>query len=165
MSVLLVAPPAQLAGPIIERLIAQGDEVRVVAADANASEWKGLGAHVAGGDPDADLLSRAGQSSRTIALFDPSSELAADAIEAAVAARIERVVAVLTRRNPELNASLSETGLTYVLLLAGRKGLRRAPAPEEIAAAVDAADDLAGDVKLEVDLTEPEGWKALGIER
>lgn len=165
MSVLLIAPPEQLAGPIIERLIAQGDEVRVVVEDGEAEEWRRLGAHVALGPPDVDLLDRAGQSSRTITLFDPPDELTTQAIEAAKAARIERVVAVLSRPNPHVTALLAGSGLTYVVLIAGRKGLRRASSATEIAEAVDAADDLAGDVKLELDLAEAGGWHALGIER
>jgi len=165
VSVLLVTPPEHLGGPIIERLIAQGDEVRVVVASADAADWRRLGAHVAVGDPDGDLLERAGQSSRTIALFDPAEELAQDAISAAKAARIDRVVAVLSRPSVALSALLAGSELTYVVLVAARRGLKRAPGVAEIAEAVDAADDLAGEVRLELDLAEPGAWGALGIER
>lgn len=165
MSVLLVTPPEHLGGPIIERLIAQGDEVRVVVNPADAADWRRLGAHVAVGEPDGDLLERAGQSSRTIALFDPIDELAQDAIAAAQAARIDRVVAVLSRPSAALSTLLSGSELTYVVLVAARKGLKRAPDAAKIAEAVDAADDLAGEVRLELDLAEPGAWDALGIER
>jgi hypothetical protein len=161
VSVLLVTPPASIGSAVIERLLAQGDEVRVVGDGIGSQEWRRLGAHVATGDPDADLIERAGQGARTVVVFD---EPYPEVIEAARAARIERLVSVTQRLTPQAKSELDASGLSYVLLLWRKRTLRQISS-KDIAEAVDAADDLAGDVKLELDLTDPNAWGALGIER
>jgi hypothetical protein len=85
-------------------------------------------------------------------------------IEGARAARIERLVSVTQRLTPQAKSELVASGLSYVLLLWRKRALRQISS-KDIAEAVDAADDLAGDVKLELDLTDPNAWGALGIER
>ena len=162
MSVLLVSPPVETGTQVIERLISQGDEVRVVAEGDETSEWRRLGAHVAVGTPDADLIERAGQSSRTVVVFgDPDPEV----LEAARLARIDRVVVVTKGMHPDARVRLEDSGLSYVVLKARKRGGLKRVSATEIAEAVDAADDLNGDVKLELDLNETSSWKALRIER
>jgi Trk K+ transport system NAD-binding subunit len=145
VSILLVEPAPDIANSVITKLLDQGDEVRIVTV-APEPDWTDLGAHIARGDgTDADLLERAGQGARTVVLFDPSDEQVAAAMEAAASARIERLVICSRRLGHEADAVRS-SNLSYVLLVTGRR------ARSVAATAIDWADDLAGDVKLEVDL-------------
>jgi Trk K+ transport system NAD-binding subunit len=145
VSILLVEPARDIATSVVIKLLDQGEEVRIVAI-APEPEWSDLGAHIARGDgTDADLLERAGQGARTVVLFDPSGEQAAAAVEAATNARIERLVVCSKRMGEEVDV-VRTSGLSYVLLLTGRRARNSA------ADAIDWADDVAGDVKLEVDL-------------
>ena len=145
MSILLVEPARDIATSVLSELVAQGDEVRIVTV-APEKDWSDLGAHIAKGNgTDADLLERAGQGARTVVLFDPSGDQAAAAVEAAASARIERLVVCSKKLGEEVDVVRS-SGLSYVFLITGRRARSAA------AAAIDWADDLAGDVKLEVDL-------------
>jgi len=164
MSVLLVAPPGRLGRAVVDRLRQQGDEVRVVDPEPT-SAWRDLGAFVAHGPPDdADLIERAGQSARSIVLFDPSDEVAAACVEAARLARVERVIVCATDTDRVPATALEVGGAGYVVLIVGgRRWGRRKITDEAIAGAVDAADDLSGDVRLELDLVKPESWVALGL--
>lgn len=146
---------------VATRLLAQGDEVRVLMPDPGPrADWAGLGVHVAVGDPsDDDLIERAGQNARTIVLFGghaghlPTVEAA---LRAAAAAEIERVILCAPEVRAEVRAAVAACGLGYVILSYGRRLARRARAPAEVVAAgVDAADDLAGEPRLEVDLRDP----------
>jgi Trk K+ transport system NAD-binding subunit len=164
MSILLIEPPTGPGTAVVKRLISQGDEVRVV--DRSGSErWKEIGAHVARGEStDADLLERAGQHCRTVVLFDPHEDATKTAVEAAKAARIERLIVCCTRSIPRLIETLRSSGLEYVVLTSATRGLRRKLSGTSIAQAVDAADDISGHgVRLELDLSRPESWRKLGL--
>lgn len=151
MSVLLAGLDPELVAAVTRRLVAQGDQVRVVARSAARPP----GAHVAIGDPgDDDLVERAAQGARTIVA---GVEGRAGALAGAARAGVDR--AVLLGGDPDgVPGSMS-----WVLLVTKRR-LRRSPAPEDVAEAVDAADDLAGEPRLVADLTTDEGWRALRLE-
>ena len=61
MAVLLIGIDVELGTALIQRLRAQGDEVRVLEEQSPAAaRWRSLGAHVASGpESDADLIERA----------------------------------------------------------------------------------------------------------
>ena len=164
MSVLLVAPPPERGTATLKKLVAQGDEVRVV-VERDEADLRSKGAHVAVGDPaDDDLIERAGQHARTIVVFDADATLLSAALAGADRAGIERVIVVGDRLPSQMAEILSGTALSYVVLRTRRKMLpRRAPSEEAVADAIDAADDLAGNVKLDLDLSRPGDWAALGL--
>lgn len=174
MSFLLVDGPALgrwsgVTDAVIERLKAAGDQVRVLVDERDDSEiverLRRGGVYVALGDAsNGDLMERAAQGCRTIVLFDPSSELAAKALEAARFARVERLIVCSKgpRRSEDFDA-----GEQSFVWLGGRPkgGLRAGVGWEDFAAAVDAADDLAGDVQLDLSLDRAEDWSRLGLTR
>lgn len=165
MSVLLVGTSGEVAVAVVERLVAQGDDVRVVEPEPDAApRWRALGAHVARGRADdADLLERAAQNVRTIVVLDADPPFDA-IVEAALKASVGRIVWLARRGRPEL-ARLRAEGLDYVAIEVPKKGWRRKDgvAPAAVAEVIDAADDLAGNPRLEVDLAEAEGWTRLGL--
>jgi uncharacterized protein YbjT (DUF2867 family) len=169
VSILIVEPDAGLGPELIRRLISEGDEVRVlIPVRAEAHRWQSLGAFVAIGDPlDADLVTRACQNVRTLVAVVPgrrrSTSVLQTLVSAAAAAGTGRVVVCTSDPPAELVAVLEASGLEYVILNAGRRGFlpRRGPDMAALAAAVSAADDLAGAPKMVVDLTREEGWAAL----
>jgi hypothetical protein len=159
VSVLLAGLDPALVVAVTRRLLAQGDQVRVV-AQRGAPAYEG--AHVATGDAgDDDLVERAAQGSRTIVIGAVPNEVRAAALAGADRARVERAV-LLEGGGADVPASMS----WVVLVTSGRRLLvrRRAPAPAALAEAIDAADDLAGEPRLVVDLTTEEGWRALRLE-
>jgi TrkA-N domain len=170
MSVLLLAPSRAIGEAVIKTLRGQGDEVRVVEADPELAEgWRGLGAYVASGSPDdADLVERAAQSCRTLVFFDVADKDVA-VIESTLAAiaptTVDRVVLTSTEPASRCVELLRSQHLDYVFLRAPRKTLLRrfAPTPAAVAEAIDAADDLAGSPRLELDLSDPAGARALGL--
>lgn len=170
MSILLVALPEDLAAATVRRLVAQGDEVRFLASDRAGGEFaRKLGAFVALGSPENfDLIERAAQNVRTIVFGD--GLLGAEAGEGLFFggknARVGRWIYVCGIPDPALRERMREAEADYVVLATGRKGLLggKTPAPTAVAEAIDAADDLAGDVRLELDLNEPEGWTSLLLE-
>lgn len=156
MSVLLVAVEPFLARALIDRLVAEGDQVRAVVSPGQDA---GLfaGAHLATGSPeDDDLVERAAQGARTIVLGRPIPP----ALEGAARAGVDRAI-LLTG-----DVSSAPAGMSCVALVISRTrlGLRRALAPVVVAEAVNAADDLAGEPRLVADLTTDEGWRALGLD-
>jgi uncharacterized protein YbjT (DUF2867 family) len=173
LSVLIVGGAEEVVGAVIQRLVSVGDDVRVVENDARLGEaWRSLGAHVARGEPlDADLFERAAQHCRTLVLIEDGSiipEAMEDALEGASLARVERTVLLAARRSPQASEALRTTTMEYVLLTAGaRKGLLRRPAwsvaPGRLAEAIDAADDIGGEVRLELDLSDAAAWAELGL--
>lgn len=171
MSVLLVGLPDELAEAAIRRLVAQSDEVRVLTPDARRGDiYRPLGAHVALGDPaDDDLVERAAQNVRTIVLGDDgiAPETFDGLIAGASHAGVGRWIYCSTAPAALVTDRLGKDAGEYVVLRTGRRGLlKRSPVtPTQIAEAIDAADDLAGEVRLELDLNEPDAWKALRIER
>jgi TrkA-N domain len=165
MSILLVAARGPVGVALVERLVAEGDDVRVVEGDAAAAaRWRELGAHVAAGRPyDADLVERAAQGVRTLVIAGEIDDPGA-AIAGAVAAGVGRIVWLTSGRGRNPSA-FSGAGLDYVVLTvpAPRWPRRSGLAPAAIAEAVDAADDLAGNPRLELDLGAADAWARLGL--
>ena len=173
MAVLLVGPQEDVAGRLIQRLIEQGDDARVIESDGNAAEgWRSLGAHVAvASDWDADLIERAATGARTIVLFDregDSEALVEETVRGAGFAGADRIVLVTRSLSAPTRSLLESSSLSYVVLQTGvrRRGLmtrRIALEPARMAEAIDAADDLAGEPRLVLDLSESEAWRALRL--
>ena len=173
MSVLLVGARGALGRALIARLVEEDDDVRVVENDKEvADEWRRLGAHVAQGDPaDADLIERAAQHCRTVVVLqDPvvgMDEVLDPVIEGARFAGVERVVLCGGDLNEADVAKLRSGGSDYVVMTArGKRGLfrRSALSPEKVAEAIDAADDISGNPRLELDLDRRDAWTELGLE-
>lgn len=151
MSVLLTGLEPELVAAVTRRLTEQGDQVRVVARGGVTYE----GAHVALGEPgDDDLVERAAQGARTIVA---GIEGRAAALAGAARAGVDRAV-LIGGDADDVPGSIS-----WVLLVTKRR-LRRGPAPEDVAEAIDAADDMAGEPRFVADLTTEEGWRALRLE-
>lgn len=174
MSILLIGLDEERTPTLIQRLIAQGDEVRVLEDDeVKADRWRALGAHIASGPLwDADLIERAAQNVRTIVVGerharDPAELMDAVVTGGAFAARDMRVVLVTEDAGAPEKAALRESALPHVVLgVPSRRGLtgkRRMVAPEALAEAIDAADDLAGEPRLELDLSNPRAWADLKL--
>ena len=158
MSVLIAGLDAAVAAAVTRRLLEQGDQVRaVVGAGEDVTRYEG--AHVATGDVgDDDLVERAGQGARTIVLGEVGAAARAAALAGAARAGVER--AVLIGEPGEVPA-----GMSWIALAVPRRMFRRgAVAPEELAEAIDAADDLAGEPRLVADLGTDQGWRALRLE-
>ena len=166
MSILLIGSGGGLETAVSDRLIAQGDEVRAVATDPALENLAERGVHIARGpDLDADLVERAAQNVRTIVLFDTDGEVTEAVIEGARAARVERIVVCAHPIPDGTRDALRGSGLEYVVLQLARKGLFRKGVPDEkVAEAVDAADDMAGKLRLELDLNESDAWQTLKLE-
>ncbi|MDQ3620528.1 MAG: hypothetical protein M3391_10475 [Actinomycetota bacterium] len=168
MSVLMVGLEAELARTLIRRLVQQDDEVRVIATENDDPETlRKLGAHIARGPlVDADLVERAAQNVRTIVVGAVEVVVMKEILEGARVARVERVVLCTADPPVEPVELLRAAPGQHVVLTYRKRRLRRnkALAPESIAAAVDAADDLGGEPRLELDLNEASSWDALGLE-
>lgn len=169
MSILLIGTDGAVGEALVRRLVQQGDEVRVLEGAADSVSWGALGAYIASGDMwDADLIERAAQDVRTIILGpghreDPE-ELTAAVVDGGRLVTAGMRVVVYAARVPEgILTILRESGLDYVALHTGG-ARRRAVPPEALAEALDAADDLAGSLRLELDLTEPASWAALRLD-
>lgn len=171
MSILIAEPDADLGPELVRTLISEGDEVRVLIRHASDAErWRNLGAFVAIGDPmDADLVARACQNVRTLVIVASgrrrSTSLLQALVTAAAAAGTGRIVVCTSDPQTEIVDVLESSGLEYVVLDAGRRGFlpRRGPDMPALAAAVSAADDLAGEPRMVVDLTTDEGWATVGL--
>jgi hypothetical protein len=154
---------------VISALKSQGDEVRVVESDPERADgWRKLGAYVAmGAADDPDLVERAAHSCRTIVLFDieDADSPMVEAILAGIApTTVDRVVVLASDRGSRCLDLLRSHQLDFVFLRTPRRTLlRRAPTPGAIAEAVDAADDLVGNPRLELDLSDPGAARALGL--
>jgi len=164
MSILLIGDPGGLGEVLVRRLIAQGDEVRAIATDADVGDLAGHGVHIARGpDLDADLVERAAQNVRTIVSFD--GEILPPVIEGARAARVERIVLCAPSVAEGVRQQLRASELEYVVLEPPRKGLfRRGVSDEALAEAIDAADDMSGRLRLELDLNEADAWAMLDLQ-
>lgn len=159
MSVLLAGLDAELAATVAERLLAQGDQVRVIAPAGDPAPY--TGAHVALGDPgDEDLVERATQGVRTIVLGPLPPETRGAALAAAARAGVGRAV-LLGGRVEDVPPAMS----CVVISVRGPRllGRRRSPGADDLAEAIDAADDLAGQPRLTVDVATEEGRRALRL--
>ena len=176
MSLVLVEAQGALGAAVVARLVSQGDEVRVVTDDADGgAKWRSLGAHVArGSSVDDDLIERAAQNARSIVVFDRAGnglgEVAKAVLEGARRAHVGRVLVVCRAASGEVFDAVTSSLLDHVVLITGGDGgarrlLRRnAGASDDLVAeAVDAADDLAGEPRLVIDMTKPEGLAALRL--
>jgi hypothetical protein len=173
MSILLVNTDARVTGPLIELLTAHGDEVRVV-EDGGGEAWQALGAKVARGSADdPDLIERAARGARTIVVMErrrKANEAALEtAIEAGKLAGVGRIILCTRQRTDRAMDALNSSGLQYVVLHARGPGsfsrvVRSGTPVTKLAEAVDAADDLAGEPHLVLDLTEEEAWDVLRLE-
>lgn len=163
MSVLLVRPSKQIGSAVIGLLMSQGDSVRVIEADpASAARWRELGAYVArGSETDADLVERAAQDVRTVVVFEDAQASIEAVLEGAELASVERLV-VCTPKPPEhLLTRVRASPMDYVVLKIGTGLLGRARRLSITAEAIDAADDLGGHPRLEVDLADAASRRTL----
>jgi hypothetical protein len=174
VSVLVIEPTDEVGTALVTRLLDQDDEVRVVAADPHAAQrWQALGAHVARGDAhDPDLIERAAQNVRTIVVLEePSTEVVAAVTGGGQLASPQmRLVLWLREPRPSAEEIVRGSGLDYVFLrgtpTAGRfvtAGRKRA-ALQALVEAIDAADDLSGNPRLDLDLTSSAAWRNLGLD-
>lgn len=173
MSVLLTGLSPELTEAVAERLQGQGDEVRmIVANDAERERWRPRGVHVAVGDlTDDDFLWRACTNVRTVVAGDhaPVSSREVREVLAAMLTKtdVDRLVVVGAGKPDELVTGAEAAGLSYVVLRFRKKGLlgtKDAVAPRDLATAIDAADDLAGEPHLDLDLTDGAAWTSLLLE-
>lgn len=174
MSILLIGLSEELTEALVGRLINEGDEVRVLEdSDDHAESWRMLGAHIAQGNIwDADLIERAAQNVRTIVVGDHHTHDPTELMDEVVtgggfATKDMRIVLVGQDLEGPALRRLRESPLAYVALgVATRRSLfgrRRAPAPATLAEAIDAADDLAGEPRLELDLGDEQAWAELKL--
>lgn len=166
MSILLVGLPQDVGAALADRLLAAGDEVRALEPDpARIAGWKGRGVHVASGAADDDdLVFRAATNVRTLVL-GPHSGDAEAVLRGAAAAAVGRVVACMPEPRGELVRALRDSGSEFIVLRLGKPSPlgRRRLDPLLVAEAIDAADDLAGEPRMELDLTEASGWTRLRL--
>jgi hypothetical protein len=160
--------PEDVAEATIQHLTLQGDEVRVIEPDPAVQErWRSAGAHVATGDLDADLVERAAQGVRTLVVgrwLPPTDEPVEELLSGAVRAGVGRIVVYTDRDDAE---GWAHRFAESVVLRAPRKRLpfsrgSRGPNESEAAKLIDAADDMAGPLRLELDVTK-ESWAPLGL--
>ena len=174
MSILLIGLSEELTEELVKRLINEGDEVRVLEdSDDKAESWRMLGAHIAHGSIwDADLIERAAQNVRTIVVGEHHTHDATELMEEVVtgggfASKDMRIVLVGQDLQAPAFRRVRESPLAYVALGVATKrsllGRRRAPAPAILAEAIDAADDLAGEPRLELDLGDEHAWAELKL--
>lgn len=159
MSVLLIGLEPEVTAALIDRLVAEDDEVRVVEPDErNAQQWRDAGAHVALGSPDEDLVERAAQGARTVIVGDDVTG-GRQVLHGAARARVERIVVFGHNIDPD------ELEPNFVILRPPRRRLLRGPelSAGDAARAIDAAEDLAGEPQLVLDLGTGAGWRALDL--
>jgi uncharacterized protein YbjT (DUF2867 family) len=173
MSILLIGIEDDLGTALVERLVEEGDEVRVLEPDHGRDDlWKPLGAYVAVGPADDwDLVERAATNVRTVILGEgiepPTRDTIKQILEGAQRSSVTRVVLCAPSPDEEAVEAIRSSSIGYVVLATGTKGLlSRSPGVERdrLVEAIDAADDLAGEPQLELDLTAPEGWEPLRLE-
>lgn len=172
MSVVLLGPPGSLGRAVFDRLVAQGDEVRVVEDRVSeGDQWKARGAYVAVAQEwDYDLIERASWAARTIVVFDrPDRDhetLLEAVVRGATRASVGRIIVV--RDTPDVAPPLAAGGIDYAVLGIGKRSLLRRSGrvdDERVAEAVDAADDVSGSLREALDLTRDSSWARLGLGR
>lgn len=180
MSILLIGAASSLGDTLVRRLLDEGDEVRALVTDESAGNRLGrLGAYIATGpELDADLVERAATNCRTIVVIEQpgldTAEIVRTAIaggRAALGAPEEGIRLILCGAVPDKDAiaELRSSDLSYVVLRTGGKLGGFLPIAMErvtndhVATAVDAADDIAGEIRLELDLTDAADWAKLKL--
>jgi hypothetical protein len=174
VSILLIGLSEELTEELVKRLVNEGDEVRVLEdSDDNAESWRMLGAHIAHGPRwDADLIERAAQNVRTIVvgehhIHDPTELMDEVVTGGGFASKDMRIVLVGDDLEVPGLRRLRESSLAYVAMGVATKrsllGRRRVPEPATLAEAIDAADDLAGEPRLELDLGDEQAWSELKL--
>lgn len=160
MSILLVGLDLELTEALAARLQSQGDEVRVLGPPAGFSAPSGIYVAATGDLDDADLIERAAQNVRTVVVGEsPQATEAMTAITAgASAAAVERLILVTRRKDVTAEHLLGGWTGEHAILRSASGGLlkRRSLPTAVIAEAVDAADDMAGEVRLDIDLNDPD---------
>ena len=176
MSVLLLGLESSFGSAVIQRLLDEDDIVGVIEEDrARGEEWKKFGAHVALGSPsDFDLIERAAQHVRSIVIVESGVSDSAAVVEATLmGARLvpgerARVIFVAAAPDPKIEETLNGSEFDFLILriATGKSFIRRSRplAPEQLAEAINAADDLTGTPRREIDLGSDEGWSALGLQ-
>jgi TrkA-N domain len=171
VSIVLVGISGRQGEAVIARLIEDDDDVRVIETDPRAARtWSALGARVARADViDADLVARAAHQARTIALFRDALADVAEVVEGArLASRHIRVIVCAPRLDPGVKRPVETSGLEYVFVRTTRRGERMIgrsrPSVSVLGEVVSAADDLAGELRLDLDLAERSSWLALGLQ-
>lgn len=175
MSILLIGLDEDRGPALVTKLVGEGDIVGVIdPQDDRGDRWRQLGAHVAKGQADdADLIERAAQHARSIVILESSQTEPAPIVEAVVqGARLlpgEAPRVIYVGDNGAVVETLGATGMDYVILRAGNRRTlwprASAPSAADLAEAVNAADDLAGAPRLELDLTTADAWATLGVQR
>jgi hypothetical protein len=173
MSLLLIGLPETFAVKLVQRLREEQDEVRLLLPEgSDAERWKKLGAYVATGDPgDADLIERAATNVRTIVIGEGAvalpMEAYAELLSGARNAGVGRFVICQTQPAAEIVTALKAAEVEFVVLTTARKpriGKAKTRIPiSKLSEAVDAADDIAGRIQAELDLTIPKAWKVLKV--
>jgi hypothetical protein len=173
VSLLLIGLPETFAAKLVQRLREEGDEVRLLLREGSGAEpWKKLGAFVATGEAgDADLIERAATNVRTIVLGEETASLSMEELGELLAgarkADVGRVVVCQAQPDPGLVEVLRSSGVEFVVLTTAKKplvGKARTRIPiSKLSEAVDAADDIAGRIQAELDLTIPKAWKVLKV--
>ena len=170
MSLVLVGPSGSLGEAVFDRLIDQGDAIRIiVAAESEGAEWKRRGAFIAvANEWDADLIERASYEARTIVVFPQpdrdETELLEEVVTGAGVTSVDRVIVI--RSEASVPEPLIGARVDHIVLATGKRSLFRRSKPVEddlIARAVDAADDLDGKPRVVIDLMTQRGRSALNL--
>lgn len=173
MSLLLVGLPETFAAMLVQRLLTEGDEVRLLIPErADPEPWKKLGAFVAQGDAgDSDLVERAATNVRTLVLGEDAAGFPQEGLDELIAgarrADVGRFVVCQAQPKQAIVAALKAAEVEFVVLTTAKKPLigrakTRIPI-SKLSEAVDAADDIAGRIQAELDLTIPKAWKVLKV--
>ena len=167
MSVLFAGLDHSLALITARRLIEQGDEVRVLLTEERfADAYRAVGVFVALGSElgDPDLVERACQNVRTLVLGPISKEVLEHMLMGTAPAGVGRLVYVTERPGSELGV-IERASHSYVVLRCPRPGLlgRNRLDPATLAEAIDAADDLDGEPRLDLDLGTDAAWAELKL--
>lgn len=147
--------------------------MRVVEPDeAAALRWAALGAHVARGSPlDPDLLDRAAHGVRTVVVFLDAGPSGRDLLAAVLGPQgapppAFRLVACMASPPAGALDAIERSGVDHVVLLSGARRWyrrRRAAPLGRLVAAIDAADDIAGEPRLVLDLERAQDRAELGL--
>ncbi len=168
MSILLVGLEGALVETLGERLLSAGDEVRIlVTAQQDDDRYRHAGLHVAKGRSleDDDLVERAAQNVRTIVVGELPREHLSAVLKGARAAGVGRVISVVSTPSAVHSELLEASPFEYTILVVGRTLIGRKPklSVASIAAAIDAADDLAEGLRTQLVLNAKGSWDVLRL--